>query len=120
MRRDELPAGFEELARRIEHAERERGADRIDFPEQEVVRDGDGFALRFRPRMQVERQGAALSLATNMAVADALFAAGTGLFRTMPPVDERGERRLRHTARAFGLEWPREVPLADVRADARP
>ena len=109
---DELPQEFEELARRVEHAERERGADRIDFPEQEVVRDGDGFALRFRPRSEVERRGAALSLATNMAVADALLAARTGVFRTMPPVDDRGERRLRHTARAFGLDWPREATLA--------
>lgn len=111
--RDDLPDGLGELARRVEHAERERGADRIDFPEQEVVRDGAGFALRFRPRMEVERQGAALSLATNMAVADALFAAGTGLFRTMPPVDGRAERRLRHTARAFGLDWPDQVALAE-------
>ena len=39
-----------------------------------------------------------MSLATNMAVADALSAAGTGLFRTMPEVDERGERHLRRTA----------------------
>jgi exoribonuclease R len=52
-----------------------------------------------------------MSLATNMAVADVLFAAGTGLFRTMPPVDERGVRRLRHSARAFGLDWPGDMPL---------
>ena len=45
------------------------------------------------------------------AVADALFAAGTGLFRTMPAVDDRGVRRLRHTAQAFGLDWPGDVPL---------
>ncbi|MGB0113457.1 MAG: RNB domain-containing ribonuclease [Ilumatobacteraceae bacterium] len=110
---DDLPAGFPELARRIEAAERARGADRIDFPEQEVGhgRDGVGYTLRFRPRRTVERQGAALSLATNMAVADALFAARTGLFRTMPAVDERGERRLRHTAAAFGIDWPRGLSL---------
>ncbi len=107
----ELPAGFGELARRIEAAEAERGADRIDMPEQEVVRRDGAFMLRFRPRRAVERQGAAMSLATNMAVADALFAAGTGLFRTMPAVDDRGVRRLRHTARAFGLDWPGDVPL---------
>ncbi len=108
---DQLPSGFGELARRIEAAEAIRGADRIDMPEQEVVTSGGAFTLRFRPRRAVERQGAAMSLATNMAVADALFAAGTGLFRTMPAVDERGERRLRHTARAFGLDWSNDVPL---------
>ena len=91
--------------------EAERGADRIDMPEQEVVRRDGAFMLRFQPRRAVERQGAAMSLATNMAVADALFAAGTGLFRTMPAVDDRGVRRLRHTAQAFGLDWPGDVPL---------
>ncbi len=107
----QLPAEFEELARRIEAAEAARGADRVDMPEQEVVRHDGAFSLRFRPRRAVERQGAAMSLATNMAVADALFAAGTGLFRTMPAVDERGERRLRLTAQAFGFDWPKGVPL---------
>jgi exoribonuclease R len=29
----------------------------------------------------------------------------------MPTVDDRGVRRLRHTARAFGLDWPSDVPL---------
>ena len=108
---DQLPTGFNELARRIEAAEAARGADRIDMPEQEVVSTNGAFTLRFRPRRYVERQGAAMSLATNLAVADALFAAGAGLFRTMPAVDERGERRLRHTARAFGLDWPSDVPI---------
>ncbi len=108
----QLPDGFTELAGRIEASERARGADRIDFPEQEVRRIDDEFSLRFRPRLAVERQGAAMSLATNMAVANVLHAAGTGLFRTMPPVDEHGERRLRHTARAFGLDWPEAMSLA--------
>ena len=40
----------------------------------------------------------ALSLATNLAVADALLAAGTGLFRVMAEPTERPIERLRHTA----------------------
>jgi len=112
----DLPDAFPELARRFEIGERSRGADRIQMPEQEVVRvehDGRrGFELRFRPRNDAENQNAAMSLATNMAVADALHAAGTGLFRTMPPVDERRLGRLRHTARAFGLDWPKSQSLA--------
>lgn len=108
---DDLPDAFPELSRRIEAGEQARGADRIQFPEQEVVRVDGGFALRFRPRNDAENQNAAMSLATNMAVADALHAAGTGLFRTMPKVDERRLGRLRHTARAFGLEWPKDQSL---------
>ncbi|WP_051062752.1 RNB domain-containing ribonuclease [Ilumatobacter nonamiensis] len=111
---DDLPSAFPELSRRIERAERARGAERIDWPEQEVVRvDGGGFTLRFRPRNEAEQQNAAMSLATNMAIADALWSAGTGLFRTMPPVDERHLGRLRNTARAFGLDWPRSTSLGD-------
>ena len=108
----ELPAGFDELHRRIERAEIERGAPRVEFPEQEVrVGDDGSFGLVFRPRLVSEEQNAALSLATNLAVADALYDAGTGLFRVMPDVDERRYRRLRHSARAFGLEWPTEMTL---------
>lgn len=110
----DLPAAFPELSRRIEIAESTRGADRIDWPEQEVVRaEGGGFALRFRPRNEAEGQNAAMSLATNMAIADALWQAKTGLFRTMPPIDERHLGRLRHTARAFGLDWSTETSLRE-------
>jgi exoribonuclease R len=47
-----------------------------------------------------------MSLACNLAVADALLAHHTGLFRVMAPPDEHAIRRLRFTARAFGLAWP--------------
>lgn len=110
----DLPPAFPELSRRIERAELARGAARVDWPEQEVVRlDGGGFALRFRPRNDAEQQNAAMSLAANMAIADALWNAGTGLFRTMPPVDERHLGRLRNTARAFRLDWPGDMSLGE-------
>lgn len=107
----DLPDDFEELARRTEAAEAARGAERIQWPEQEVVHVDGGYDLRFRPRNVYEQRNAAMSLATNMAVAAAMFDAGTGLYRTMPPVADRFLGRLRHTARAFGLEWPKEMPL---------
>ncbi len=110
----DLPDAFPELSRRIEIAEKARGADRIQWPEQEVVRvDGGAYRLRFRPRNDAENQNAAMSLATNTAIAEALWEAKTGLFRTMPPVDERQIGRLRNTARAFGLDWPKETSLGD-------
>lgn len=121
-REEELPAGFAELARRIESAEDRRGATRIDPPEQEVTCAADGhFRLEFRPRLATEDRNAALSLATNLAVADALFRAGTGLFRVMPPPGEHAVIRLRGTAKAFGLDWPDNMPLAqfEQRLDAR-
>lgn len=102
----QLPDAFPELARRIAHAEAVRGAERIEPFEQEVraIPNG-GYDISFRPRLQSEDDNAAMSLATNLAIADALYAADTGLFRVMPEPDQRAEQRLRHTARAFGIEW---------------
>ena len=111
VRDEDLPAGFAELAARIEAAEDRRGAARVDPPQQEVESEAGRYVLRFRPRVIAEDRNAALSLATNLAVADALLAAGTGLFRVMGRPDDRAEARLRHTAKAFGLTWPAAMPL---------
>lgn len=109
---DELPAGFAELAHRIAAADDARGAARVDPPEQEVERDAAGhFTLRLRPLSVAERSNAALSLATNLAVADMLLSAKTGLFRVMAEPDEHAQNRLRHTAEAFGLTWPKQATL---------
>jgi exoribonuclease R len=58
-------------------------------------------------------------LATNLAVADTLLAAHTGLFRVMAEPTEGAVRRLRQTARAFGLTWPDEQSLADFQRSLR-
>lgn len=113
VRATDLPSDFEELARRIKAAESRRGAARVDPPEQEVSALGDGsYQLTFRPRLRSEEQNAALSLASNLAIADALLAAHTGLFRVMPEPDEKAVQRLRHTGQALGLSWPETEPLA--------
>ncbi|MDQ8758150.1 RNB domain-containing ribonuclease [Sphingosinicella sp. LHD-64] len=117
----DLPPGFAELAGRIQAAERQRGAARVDPPEQEVASDGNGgFRLAFRPRLLSEDRNAALSLATNLAVANALQAHRTGLFRTMEAPDERAIGRLRQTARAFGLDWPAGTSLDAFEAGLDP
>lgn len=111
VRDEDLPAGFAEIAHRIDAAEDRRGAARVDPPQQEVEGEDGHYELRFRPRVIAEDRNAALSLATNLAVADALLTAGTGLFRVMARPDAGAEARLRHTAGAFGLNWPRNMPL---------
>ena len=109
----DLPPGFAEIAARIELAEARRGAARVDPPEQQVERIGDGkFDLRFRPLLPSETANAALSLACNLAVAQLLLAHRTGLFRVMAGPDPAAEARLRQTAKAFGLTWPDAAPLA--------
>lgn len=109
----DLPPGMAQIAERIEQAEAQRGAARVDPPEQQVERNGDGrFRLQFRPLLRSETRNAALSLACNLAVAQLLLDHQTGLFRVMAGPDPAAEARLRQTAKAFGLVWPVEAPLA--------
>jgi exoribonuclease R len=111
---DDLPASFDELAQRISAAEAGRGASRVDPPQQQVVdQPGGGFALEFRPMTAAEVANAALSLAANLAIADALYAQGTGLFRVMPEPDDWAVRRLRRSAKALGVDWAKAMNLED-------
>jgi exoribonuclease R len=107
-----LPAGFAELSRRIVAAEDRRGAPRVEFPEQVLELTDDGWRLRFDTRLESEDHNAGMSLATNLAVADALHEARTGLFRVMPDASAGAIRRLRLTAKAFGLDWPDGMSLS--------
>jgi exoribonuclease R len=121
VRAKDLPPQFAELARRIQAAEAARGAARVDPPEQQVEAvAGGGFALAFRPRLASEDNNAALSLATNLAVAKALQAHRTGLFRVMAEPDARAVARLRLTARALSIGWPDAVGLEDFERTLAP
>lgn len=113
VRDDQLPDGFAELGARIAAAEDRRGAARVDPPEQQLEPNGiGGFTLSFRPYSKAETGNAALSLAANLAVADAMLAGGTGLFRVMASPDSEAIEELRRTAAAFSMDWPQEMPLA--------
>lgn len=117
---DELP-GFSELARRMAANEQRRGASRVDPPEQQVEAQGDGtFRLSFRPRLASEEQNAALSLAANMAIADAMLAHRTGLFRVMSEPDNGKVVALRNAAGALGLTWPAATGLRDYQKTLDP
>lgn len=108
----DLPEGFAELNRRVALGEHKRGAHRTEPPAQEVVGHDGHYDLRFSPQQPAEAQNAALSLANNLAVADALLKAHTGLFRVMPEPEGWALKRLRNTAKAMDIDWPkgREVP----------
>jgi exoribonuclease R len=121
VRPDELPAGFTELSRRIEAAELARGASRVDPPQQEVVEQANGdFVLEFRPMSAMEQSNAALSLAANLAIGEALFEHGTGIFRVMPEPPDWAIWRLRHSAKALGVDWPKKMSLEDRERDLDP
>jgi exoribonuclease R len=110
----DLPRDFGELSRRIDAAEVARGAAQVEPPEQELEVDASGhFTLAFRPQTEAEMQNAAMSLAANLAIADLLLAHKTGLFRVMPEPQDWAVHRLRHTAKALGLEWPHGESLKE-------
>jgi exoribonuclease R len=111
VRAGDLPPDFDAFSERMAEAEAHRGASRVDPPQQEVAIDGGGYRLSFAPRLASEDSNAALSLATNLAVAAALQAHHTGLFRVMAGPDDRAVARLRQVARGLGLAWPDAVPL---------
>lgn len=118
---DDLPAGFDEIDRRVEAAERARGASRVEPPQQELVEVKKGrFELGFRPMSPVENANASLSLAANLAIAAALSERHTGLFRVMPEPGKKSTKRLRYTAAAFGIDWPRDRPLIEFERSLDP
>jgi len=108
----DLPAGFADLNQRIAAAEAARGAHRSDPPEQEVVAHDGHYDLKLSPQSPAESQNAALSLASNLAVAETLLKHHTGLFRVMPEPEGWALKRLRNSAKALGIDWPkgREAP----------
>jgi len=108
----DLPPDFAELSRRIDAAEDARGAARFNEPEQQLGVDAAGhFILGFRAPLESEEQNAAMSLAANLAIADLMLAHRTGLFRVMPEPQDWAVHRLRHTAKALGLDWPHSDSL---------
>ena len=112
---------LEGFAERMQRGEDARGAARVDPPEQEIERAPDGrYRLHLRAWLPSEKANSALSLAANIAIAEALHAAGTGLFREMPAPDEGAIRRLRQTARGLGLDWPEGMTLAQFECGVDP
>ena len=116
----DLPPQLPEFARRMAAADARRGASRVEPPEQEVERDHDGYRIAYRPRSTIEDANASLSLATNLAVASALFAAHTGRLRVLDEPDAGKVKRLRHTASAMGVAWPAGLPLLEFQRGLDP
>ncbi|MFE7405390.1 RNB domain-containing ribonuclease [Isoptericola sp. NPDC057559] len=95
--------------------ERDRGGVSLEVPEQEIVsQDGGTFALELRRTLPVEGWNAQISLLTGIAAAAMMREAGVGLFRTLPPADDRDVARLRRTAAALGIDWSADVSYAQL------
>jgi exoribonuclease R len=94
--------------------ERERGGVRLAVPDQEVVRDGAGWTVRYRAPLPTEDHNAQISLLTGMAAARLMLRHGVGILRTQPPPSDRALARLRRQAAALGVPWPEGVPYAEL------
>lgn len=94
--------------------ERDRGGIALPLPDQEIVKDGDGFRLELRRPLQVEQDNAQLSLLTGIAAASIMRAGRVGIQRTLPPADQHTIDRLRATARGLGIEWQSDTSFPEV------
>ncbi|GHH71045.1 ribonuclease R [Streptosporangium violaceochromogenes] len=94
--------------------ERERGGVTLPTPEQEVVRDGDGYRLELRAPMGAEAWNAQISLLTGMAAAAMMLDAEIGLLRVLPPAPAEKIAQVRRIAAALGVPWPQGAGYGDV------
>jgi exoribonuclease R len=95
--------------------ERARGAVSMPVPEQEIVtRPDGGYGLEHRSPLPVEAWNAQFSLLTGTAAAALMREGGVGIFRTLPPAQQRDIERLRRTAKALRIDWPHTLPYADL------
>jgi exoribonuclease R len=104
----EVLAVLAEVGRRREDLEAERGGVSLQIPAQEIEVDAAGqYTLTYRATLPVERYNAQISLLTGMAAAGLMLAGKIGVVRTLPAADPGALRRLRRTAQALRISWPK-------------
>lgn len=89
---------------RIEQ-ERLRGGASLNLPDEEIVREADGYRIVRRSPLAVEDWNAQLSLLTGMVAARMMLDGGIGILRTMPSPDEASLEAFRGRVAALGLPW---------------
>ena len=114
---EDVPAEVEPLLREVgeRRADREaaRGGVQLHVPEQEVVREGEAWTVRYRAPLPSEDHNAQVSLLTGMAAAGLMLELGIGILRTQPPPEEKALTALRLQADALGVAWPEGTPYPD-------
>ncbi|MCC6495425.1 MAG: RNB domain-containing ribonuclease [Propionibacteriaceae bacterium] len=97
------------IGRLRQEIEVQRGGVSLSVPEQEVVATDSHWELVYRAPLPIEDWNAQLSLATGMAAAGLMLAAGVGILRTLPPARDNSLAKLRRTAAALGIRWPQAM-----------
>lgn len=94
-----------------------RGGASLPLPDQEITVDGDRWSLDFRTPLPAEGWNAQISLLTGFGAATLMLEARVGVLRTLPPAADRDLARLRRTAHALAIDWPKSMGYAEfVRA----
>ncbi len=118
---EELDAGeatdslhlLEIVGRLRQSIEAERGGVSLQTPEQEIAAKGDDWQLEFRAPLPVEGWNAQISLLVGAAAADIMIAGKVGILRTLPPAEQWGIDKLRHTAKGLHIDWPGHLSYPD-------
>lgn len=103
---------LEELGRKREQLEAERGGVSLRIPAQQVERWTTalhGYRLAFEEACEVEGWNAQISLMTGMAAAQLMLARGIGLLRVLDPPRPERVQMLRLTAQTLQIPWPNEM-----------
>ncbi len=93
--------------------EAQRGGVSLETPEQEITADGDDWRLEFRASLPIEGWNAQISLLTGAAAAEMMIAGKVGILRTLPPAEQWGIDKLRHTAKGLHIPWPGALSYPD-------
>ncbi len=103
-----------EIVGRLRQAiEAERGGVSLETPEQEIAAHGDDWRLEYRAALPVEGWNAQISLLVGAAAAEIMTAGMVGILRTLPPAEQWGIDKLRHTAKGLHIAWPGDVSYPD-------
>ncbi len=110
-----------EIVGRLRQAlEAERGGVSLETPEQEITADGDDWRLEFRAALPVEGWNAQISLLTGAAAAEIMIAGKVGILRTLPPAEQWGIDKLRHTAKGLHIPWPSSMSYPEFIRTLKP
>ena len=93
--------------------ERARGGASLNMPDEEVVRDPDGYRIVRRYALPIEEWNAQLSLLAGITAGRMMLDAGVGILRTMPTPDDDALASFRTKVAALGHPWPRDLAYGE-------
>lgn len=107
---------LEEIGRKRERLEADRGGVSLRIPAQQIQRWStavSGYRLAFESSVEVEGWNAQISLMTGIGAAELMIKAGVGLLRLLDPPRPDRLQAFRLTAGALGVAWPPETDYDD-------